>query len=87
MYNKSVLISGFYIVLYRANKAAEEYVLKCKVSLNKNQQCYSIYILNGIRQQALSLYDSQSKHGFSVIIYPSIISSLFEKIGSMLYPF
>lgn len=44
MYNKSVLISGFYIVLYRANKAAEEYVLKCKVSLKKNQQCYSIYI-------------------------------------------
>lgn len=50
MYNKSVLfvsnllISGFYIVLYRANKAAEEYVLKCKVSLKKKQQCYSIYI-------------------------------------------
>lgn len=58
MYNKSVLISGFYIVLYRANKAAEEYVLKCKVSLKKTQQCYQ-YILNGIRQQALSLYDSQ----------------------------
>lgn len=58
MYNKSVLISGFYIVLYRANKAAEEYVLKCKVSLKKNNNDIQ-YILNGIRQQALSLYDSQ----------------------------
>lgn len=64
MYNKSVLfvsnllISGFYIVLYRANKAAEEYVLKCKVSLKKNNNVIQ-YILNGIRQQALSLYDSQ----------------------------
>lgn len=58
MYNKSVLISGFYIVLYRANKAAEEYVLKCKVSLKKTNNVIQ-YILNGIRQQALSLYDSQ----------------------------
>lgn len=58
MYNKSVLISGFYIVLYQANKAAEEYVLKCKVSLKKTNNVIQ-YILNGIRQQALSLYDSQ----------------------------
>lgn len=65
MYNKSVLfvsnllISGFFIVSYQANKAAEEYVLKCKVSLKKNNNNVIQYILNGIRQQALSLYDSQ----------------------------
>lgn len=35
MYNKLVLISGFYIVLYWVNIVVEEYVLKCKVFFKK----------------------------------------------------